>query len=102
LESERVIETADEGVRPAADTNCRAGRGADISAGQCTCTYLRGGREHRPAQRYVIGKADLSPEASHGALIVLRRSAAGRHEDAIECARRHNDIACRPRASAVQ
>src|SRR5262249_58245584 len=102
LKGERVVDPADEAVSRDADTYRRPSGSADISAGLRTRAHPRSGREDGPAHGYIIGETDLRSEALNITLIVLGRSAARRHEHAVEYTRRKDDIACRSRASPVQ
>lgn len=102
LKGEGVAESADKAVGRSTDTERRSTGSADISASERTWSYPRRGREDGPSQGQIIGDANLCSEPLHGALVVLCRSAARGREDAIERARRKDDIACGARASAVQ
>jgi hypothetical protein len=102
LKGKCIVEPAYEAVRSNADTDCCSSRSADISASQRTCADARGRGEDGPSKAYVIGKPDLGSKTANNAPIILDWRAGGRPEDAIECTRRHDDKAFRPRASAAQ
>lgn len=91
LQSERIVESADQPVGAAADAHGRTGRGADITAVQCALPNTGGQREDGPTEDHVIAKPDLGAEALYVGLIMLRGTAGSRREDAIECARRKDN-----------